>query len=411
MDVLFLHPNFPGQFRHLAPALARQPGCRVWALGDASKPGPAETLPGVTVLTYPAVPAAPDAVHPWVRGFDQAVRRGEAVLQALVQHKRQGLEPDVIVAHPGWGDAYFVRDFFPGARVIGFFEYYYRYRGADVGFDPEFRSQMSDAFRLQVTNATQLLALQSCDVGVCPTAWQRSVFPRQYQDQLVVQHEGIDTTRLKPDAQASVTLPDGTVLRAGDEVLTYVSRHLEPYRGFHIFMRALPQILRERPHCRVLVLGDEGQSYGPPPTEGGSWKARGIAHAREDLQRDGLDLSRVHFLGKLSYNDYVRVLQVSRAHVYLTYPFVLSWSMLEAMACGATLVASATPPVREFVDDDVHGRLFPFFDTQALARSAVAALADPAAHAHLGVAARQRVIERADFATVSLPAWVNLLDH
>jgi glycosyltransferase involved in cell wall biosynthesis len=242
-----LHPNFPGQFRRLATALAQDGRTSVVGLGDRSWIKPADPLPGVTHATYEPPAPSPKDVHPWAAGFDAAVRRGEQVLETLALHKRNGLEPDTIIAHPGWGDAFFVRDFFPGARVICLFEYYYRPRGADVGFDPELPSGMSDIFRLHASNATQLLALESCDTGICSTAWQKSRFPTAYTNTLQVIHEGIDTNTARPDPTATFTLPDGTVLRAGDEVLTYVSRSLEPYRGFHIFMRALPAILRERP--------------------------------------------------------------------------------------------------------------------------------------------------------------------
>ena len=409
MDILFLHPNFPGQFRRLAVALARDPAVRVWGMGDASQMVPGQAPPGVQVLPYPAIAAANDAVHPMARGFDQAVRRGEQVVVSLADYKRKGLEPDVIVAHPGWGDAFFVRDFFPGARVVGLFEYFYRARGADVGFDPEFPAQFGDIFRLHASNATQLLALESCDDAICSTAWQKSRFPPAYQSKLQVLHEGIDTQQARPDPAATFELPDGTVLRHGDEVLTYVSRSLEPYRGFHVFMRALPAILRARPQCQVLVVGaQEGVSYGTPPADGSHWKAVCL----QELQSQGqpVDLARVHFTGALPHADYLRVLQVSRAHVYLTYPFILSWSLIEAMSVGCVLITSGTAPVQEVITDGVQGLHFAFKDHDTLARLAINALADPAGHAHLGQAARQLAQERFDFETVSLPAYRALLD-
>lgn len=408
MDVLFLHPNFPGQFRQLAPALAAEPGWRVWAMGEADKLQPERVPAGVQLLHYPTVAPPEVQAHAWARGFEQAIRRGDAALQALARHKAAGLEPDVVIAHPGWGDAFFVRGLFPGARVVGYFEYYYRFRGADVGFDPEFPARLNDVFRLHATNATQLLALESCDVWVSPTEWQRSAFPAHVRDRMQVLHEGIDTDSARPDATATFTLPDGRVLRAGDEVLTYVARTLEPYRGFHVFMRALPQILRERPGCQVLVVGAEGQSYGPPPVRGDSW----LQLCREQWPADmpQADRERVHFVGALPYAQYLQALQVSRAHVYLTYPFVLSWSVLEAMACGCVVLASDTEPVREVITDGVHGRLFGFFHVDGLARTAIEALAHPGAHAPLGVRARDEVLQRMSFARVALPAWKRLLE-
>ena len=361
--------------------------------------------PNVQSLSYPAPPKPSEEVHPWARNFEQATRRGDAVIRALAEHKKAGLEPDVILSHPGWGDAFFVRDYFPGAKVIGYFEYYYQARGADVGFDPEFPSALNDIFRLHAQNATQLLALQSCDHGICPTEWQRSVFPSEYSDKLAVHHEGIDTDVAKPDAAAMFSLPDGRQLTRENEVLTYVSRGLEPYRGFHIFMRALPRILRERPECQVLIIGEDKTTYGRAPRDGGTWKAW--------MQRElgtSLDWSRVHFTGRLAYPDFLSALQISSAHVYLTYPFVLSWSMLEAMSCGCAIVASDTAPVREFVQDGVHAQLFPFRDHQRLADLVIETLRAPSSQASLRQAARQQILDRLDFKTVSLPAYLKLLD-
>lgn len=404
MEVLLVHPNFPGQFRRIASHLARTPGVHVVGVGDDSWMSDAAAVPDVSVIRYPAPSHKGVSTHPYTRKFDEAVRRGQQVIQTLTEHKQQGLEPDVILAHPGWGDAFFLRDFFPGARVIGLFEYFYHPRGADVGFDPESPSKLDDIFRLRILNATQLLALDSCDEGYCPTAWQRGLFPARARDRLSVIHEGIDTTEVRPGPEASVTLPDGTVVNAGDEVLTFVSRNLEPYRGYHVLMRALPDILRERPQCRVLIVGGDGSSYGPKPPAP-------LTHRQKYLDEvaDRLDLSRVHFLGRLPYADYLKVLQVSRLHVYLTYPFILSWSMLEAMAAGCLVLASATPPVQEVIADGDNGMLFPFLSHDVLARRAIEALADPAAFASLREQARQTVVQRYDFETVSLPAYMRML--
>jgi glycosyltransferase involved in cell wall biosynthesis len=407
LTILFLHPNFPGQFKRLAAALAKDGRTSVVSLGDRSWMRAGQVMPGVTHAAYEAPTQSPEGVHPWAAGFDGAVRRGQQVIETLAKHKRAGLEPDTIIAHPGWGDAFFVRDFFPGARVIGLFEYYYRSRGADVGFDPELPSGIDDIFRLHASNATQLLALESCDSGVCPTAWQQSLFPSAYASRLKVIHDGVDTGAVRPDPAATFILPNGHTLRAGDEVLTYVSRSLEPYRGFHTFMRALPAILSQRPACQVIIVGAEGASYGPQSSDSGqSWKAKYLAEVGAEL-----DIARVHFTGALPYADYLRVLQVSRLHVYLTFPFILSWSMLDAMACGCVVLASDTAPVQEVIDDEVNGYLFPFHAPASLTDMAVALLADPLAQRQVAQQARQTVCDRFDFDTVSLPAYRQLLAH
>lgn len=405
MEILFVHPNFPGQFRKVAAALAREPGIRVVGVGDESWMKDVVPLEGVPVIAYPDPGEGEAPSHPWARKFDAAVRRGQQVIATLAAYKSEGLEPDVIVTHPGWGDAFFLRDFFPGAKVVGLFEYYYHARGADVGFDPEFPGSFDDIFRLRVLNATQLLALDSCDEGFCPTQWQRSRFPAVWQDRLGLMHEGVDTRAVCPDPAAQVQLADGTLLKAGDEVLTFVSRNLEPYRGYHVFMRALPAILAARPDCHVVIVGAEGAAYGPPSRSGTSYRQRYLDEVREDL-----DMSRVHFTGTLPHADYVRVLQISRLHVYLTYPFILSWSMLEAMAAGCLVLASATAPVEEVITEGENGLLFPFHSPGTLAARAIDALGNPAGHDALRRAARQTIVDRYDFETVSLPAYKRLLE-
>ncbi len=406
MEILFVHPNFPGQFRRFAAALAREPGMRVYGAGDAEWMTETVSLPDIPIIAYPKPEEVSKNTHPYARSFDSAVRRGQQIVQTLLTHKRQGLEPDLIIVHPGWGDAFYLKDIFPGATIIGLFEYYYRARGADVGFDPEFPMNFDDIFRVRSLNATQLLALESCDTGYCPTVWQRSCFPLHYQKQLHVIHDGIDTGTIAPDANATLTLPDGSVHRAGEEILTYVSRSLEPYRGFHIFMRALPHILAARPDCHVIIVGSDNVSYGKQPPPGQTYRQRYLSEIA-----DKTDLTRIHFTGHLPYDDYLKVLQISRAHVYLTYPFILSWSMLEAMSAGCLLIASATPSVQEVITDGVNGLLFPFHEPVTLAVHAIAALSEPARYLEMRKTARQTIVSCYDFDTICYPAFIQLLNQ
>ncbi len=408
MEILFIHPNFPGQFRKVAAALARQPGLKVIGVGDETWMQTVVPLQGLPVIAYPTPPPPQDedtSLHPWAKNFNAAVRRGQQVVTTLAAYKREGLEPDVIVTHPGWGDAFFLRDFFPGAKVVGLLEYYYHARGGDFGFDPEFPGGFDDIFRIRMLNATQLMAMDSCDEVFCPTQWQRSRFPAVWQKRLALMHEGVDTQAVCPAPVAQLQLADGTCFKAGEEVLTYVSRKLEPYRGYHVFMRALPAILRARPNCHVIIVGEEGSAYGPASRTGLSYRQTYL-----DEVSDRLDLSRVHFTGTLPHAEYVRVLQVSRLHVYLTYPFILSWSMLEAMAAGCLVLGSSTPPVEEVITDGENGLLFPFLDPDALATRAIDALTNPDEYAELRIAARQTILDRYDFETVSLPAYKRLLE-
>ncbi|MDV3442687.1 glycosyltransferase family 4 protein, partial [Pseudomonas otitidis] len=308
--------------------------------------------------------------HPYVRSFEDGVLHGQQVLRLLLDLKAKGYRPDVVVAHPGWGESLYVREAFPSARLIHFCEYYYRAQGADAGFDPEFPLDTHGAASIRSRNALHLLNLENCDLAITPTRWQRSLHPAAYRDGMRVIHEGIDTAGLGPDPEATLALPDGQVLRAGQPILTYVARNLEPYRGLHSFMRALPRILAAHPGCQVVVVGGDEVSYGSRPKDAANWRSKLLAE-------NPIDPARVHFLGKVPYATYKQVLQVSAVHLYLTYPFVLSWSLLEAMASGCLVVASDTAPVREVIEDGRNGRLVDFFDTGAIAERVVQALSKP----------------------------------
>ena len=403
MNILFVHQNFPGQYLHLAPALAAEPKNQVVAL--SARDG--VNLPGVGVVRY-AIPNVPKAgIHPWLAEQQVKVLRGEAVARAARQLRDQGFRPDVVCAHPGWGEALFLKDVWPDCRLLLFCEFYYRARGSDMGFDPEFGGTQSDddLCRLRMKNAHHLLSLEAMDRGVAPTRWQQEQFPPEYRPRIEVVFDGIDTAMVSPRPGATVRLKrDNAALSDADEVITFVARNLEPYRGFHIFMRALPQILRERPKARVIIVGGDDVSYGRRPEQGKTYRRMLL-----DEVGGGLDMSRVHFVGRVPHNIFLDVLRISSVHVYLTYPFVLSWSMLEAMSLGCLVVGSDTPPVREVVRHGQNGLLVDFFDAHALARTVVQAAADRSAHDHIRANARRTVVEKYDLATVCLPRHLELV--
>ena len=402
MQVLFIHQNFPGQFRHLSTALASQPGNRVVGLGEEHNVVRQRgSTPGVHLASYTLPRRAGAETHHYLRGLEENVLRAQAVVRACQQLKQKGFTPELIFAHAGWGEALYLKDVFPGARVVGYFEYYYHAQGGDVGFDPEFPPQFDDLFKLRTRNATHLLSLAAVDRGWSPTAWQQGLFPAEYRSNIEIIHEGIDTDVARPDPAAHFTTPSGITLGRSDEVLTLVNRNLEPHRGFHTFMRALPEILRQRPRAHTLIIGGEDVSYGRPPAKAANWK-----QAMLDEVGAELDLNRVHFLGKVPYADYLKVLQVSRAHAYFTYPFVLSWSLLESMAAGCTVIASATPPVLEASRDGETALLFDFFDQRQFVEHTVNALTSPEDFRMLGLNARQHVIEHYDLKRKCLPAQV-----
>jgi glycosyltransferase involved in cell wall biosynthesis len=361
MRLLVLHQNFPGQFRHMVKAWSQRPGWDVHALGRDTAPG----LPGFAGLTRYKLARSPHShQHPYLRSMEAATLHGQAVARVLLEMKKQGFKPDAVLAHPGWGESLFVKDVFPDTRLVHFCEWYYNAEGADLGFDPEFPLTFDDRARIRTWNALHALNLTQCDAAVTPTHWQKSRHPEIFHPKITVQHEGIDTEHLGPDPIAWIKTPNGTVLKAGDPVVTYVARNLEPYRGFHIFMRALEKLQQQHKTIHAVIVGGDEVSYGKQPADAKTWREKMLSEVT-------LDATRTHFLGKLPRAQYVKVLQVSAAHVYLTYPFVLSWSLLEAMACGANIVASNTPPVREVVRDGENGVLVPFFDAiQAAARIA-----------------------------------------
>ena len=386
MKILFVHQNFPAQFGHIAAALATDPTCEVAAIGSET----VGSVAGVRLVRYSL--GQPDLrhTHTFARRFDVDCRRAEQVLYAAGDLIASGFMPDVVVVHHGWGEALPLRAAFPQARLVLYCEYYYQAQGGDVGFDPADPPLTRDGeTALRARNAATLLALSECDIAISPTKWQRSTFPREFHSKIRVIHEGIDTQEVRRDPNATFSPRPGLTLRPGDEVVTFVARDLEPIRGYPTFMRALPRSLAERPAAHIVIVGADGTSYGAPPPEGDTWKAIGLRAVA-----DSIDMARVHFVGRLARADYLTVLSLSAVHVYLTVPFVLSWSMLEAMAMRCPLVASDTAPCREVIESGLNGVLVDFFDVDALAEQVHRLLADPARGAALGGEARRTVKKR-----------------
>ena len=402
MKVLFVHNNFPAQYLNLATALAREPGVQLAAIGAASS----QNLPSVKLIKYALPDADLSGTHPFARRFDMECRRAEQVLYSLSGLAASGFTPDVILAHPGWGETLPLRTMFPRARLLVYCEFFYGPEGRDIGFDPEFPVTGLDGnIGLQLKNATTLLALADADLGISPTRWQHSTFPMHYQSKIEIVHEGVDTARVRPNPQARLRLPNGRELNRSDEVVTFVVRNLEPLRGYHIFMRALPEILKRRPRAQIVIIGRDGLSYGLPPPAGKTWKSVFLEEVR-----DRLDLSRVHFMGGVPYQTFLQVLQISSAHVYLTYPFVLSWSMLEAMSAGCVVIGSDTPPVREVITSGENGMLVPFFAVDQLSERVIEALQAPAKFSGMREAARRYVIDHYDAERICVPQLRRLLD-
>ena len=415
MNILFIHQNFPGQFKFLAPALVKQ-GHSVRAM--TMQKTEVTQWQGVQLVNYSAKRSSTPNVHPWVSDFETKTIRAEACFKAALQMKQQGYMPDVIVAHHGWGESLFIKEVWPEAKLGIYCEFFYHPHGADVGFDPEFpATDPGDGCRLRLKNLNNLLHFEVADAGLSPTHWQASTFPEPFRSKITVVHDGIDTQAVAPNAQVSlnIKMADGqtVALSRQDEVITFVNRNLEPYRGYHTFMRALPAILKRRPKARVLLVGADGVSYGAKPDEAkyGASKWKDIYADEVRGQISDADWRRVHFVGQVAYEHFIPLLQLATVHVYLTYPFVLSWSLLEAMSAGCAIVASDTQPLLEAIVHNETGKLVSFFDQAALADQVCELLGNPQERQRLGANARAFAQTHYDLQTVCLLQQIKWVEN
>lgn len=396
MRILFIHKNFPAQFRHMVAALVKNPANKI---GFITQSGEGD-IAGVTKLIFKPTRQAHASTHLYVKQFENAVLESQAVVRVLDQLKATGFVPDLIVAHTGWGGGMFVKDVFPHTPLLLYCEWFTRLSGSDLDFDPATPPSLDDKLRYRASNAAMLIDLEACDGGITPTNWQHSRFPAVYQPRIQIVHDGIDTDFFQPQPAARLKLPDLDLSHVG-ELVTYVARGMDTYRGFPQFIEALALLLKRRPDCHVAIVAADRVAYGPKPPAGNSWKD--WMGSRVDL-----DWSRVHFTGSLTYALYRQVLQASSVHVYLTKPFVLSWSLLESLATGCQVVASNTAPVLEVIEDGVNGLLVDFFDTEAIAGRIEEALVDRERAARLSQNARETILDSYALAKL-LPKQLEIL--
>lgn len=407
MNILFIHQNFPGQFKYLAPALAQR-GDQVMVLTPRVKEP--TTWNGIRVLPYTVKGASTRGIHPWLIDFETKILRGTACHDAAAALRDKGYVPDAIVAHHGWGESLFLKDVWPKTRLGLYCELYHRSSQSETRFDPEFPSPTPgrDALRMRLKNLNNRLHEEVMDAGLSPTQFQAGTYPDTYQSRITVSHDGVDTETVTANHGATLALPDGKTLSRRDEVITFINRNLEPYRGYHRFMRALPELLHQRPKAQVVILGGDDTSYGAKPPAGTTWKQIFIDEVRPQIP--DADWARVHFLGRVPYPTFLSVIQVSTVHIYLTYPFVLSWSLLEAMSAECAIIASDTAPVREAIQHGKTGVMVDFFDTQGLVTQTCDLLNDPDRRAALGRNARRFAIDTYDLRSICLPRQIRWVE-
>ncbi|EGG94229.1 putative glycosyltransferase [gamma proteobacterium IMCC1989] len=410
-QILFVHQNFPGQYRYLARHYAEEPSWDVFAIGEREcvKRQFALIPKNITVLGYDMPPVKNSGVSSRVKDFVRHVDRADALETVLLRQKENGLSPDVILAHPGWGEAMYLKEIFPQAKLICFFEYYFNTTKNNIDFDPMLSSSLNQKVHYRMSNTASLISLSAADVGVSPTQWQLSTFPRVYRQGIHVIHDGVDTTTVKPSETGSIELTtiDNRKVRlsSDDEIVSYSVRNLEPSRGFHRYMEALPALQKKRPNAYFVIVGGDEKSYSGAHASGKSWREVMLNEVGDQLVMD-----RVLFVGKIPYATLLDLFSITSLHIYMTSPFVLSWSMMEAMACEAPILASRTEPVKEVIKDNENGVLFDYFSADDLVKKANGLLENDLLREKISAEARDYIVKNYDLHSVCLPQYTKLIE-
>ncbi len=398
MKIMFIHQNMPGQYKHLARIFAEDKNNQVVFVTKREK---TSEIPNVTKVRYNISREPQFDTHRYLINFERGIFYGQEVWRVCKKLQTEhGFKPDVICAHPGWGEALFIKELYPDVPLLNFQEFFYNTHGADVNFDPDFFSNDDELARVRVKNSINLFGITHCDWAISPTFWQQKQYPKEFHHKISVLHDGIDTDLIKPMDWKEVKLREGLNLRKGDEIVTYITRNFEQYRGFPTFAKAMEIVQKKRPKTQFIMVGADGAGYGKVE--------KGKVFRHEIMNKIKTDPKRTHFLGYLPYNDMLKVLQISSTHVYLTVPFVLSWSMMEAMASGCLLIGSNTHPVKEVIEDNKNGLLVDFFSPEDLAQKIEYALDNQKDLQHVRNAARQTIIDRYSLNKV-LPMHIDLI--
>ncbi len=384
LNILFIHYDLPGQFLHLIRYLSKHPHYNVYGICHKHILETCDSTLYKKLYSYQEKDIGSISIHHYVTDIQRCVLRAQAVMEVLQQCLNQQIDFDIALSHTGWGEALYFKDVYPKTPLIGYVEFYFHAKGADAGFDPAYPVSKDQSLQIKTLNSQLLLGMNECDTLITPTPWQKSLFPSLWHSKINVIHEGVDIDICKPNENVFFTLPNGTQLTRKDEIITYTSRNLEPYRGFPNFIKAIEKICRRRPNCHIIITGGDDVSYSKKLPNGECYREACLKSASIPLQQ-------VHFLGKVPYSTHIQLLQLSSAHIYLTYPFVLSWSFVEAMACGCIIIASDTQPVMDFLEPDINGIAVNFFDDEQVADKVDGVFNHPQRKKHLGLAARKKI--------------------
>jgi glycosyltransferase involved in cell wall biosynthesis len=406
--ILFVHQNFPGQYKHIAKELV-DIGHEVHTLSITKF-----TDESMTNHHYQLAGNSTKNINRWAVEFESKMIRAGSAANKAIEMKKNGFTPDLIIGHPGWGETFFLKEVWPDTKLLTYAEFFYRTKNSDIDFDPnliqddlkiDFESFYSfTKFKLTARNAPFLSTYAVSDYLMSPTNYQKSLMPASLRDNVEVIHDGIDTDLLKPNKDATFDF-NGNILTKDSKIVTYISRSLDPYRGFHIFMKALPGILENNPDAYIIIAGNQKTNgYGSPPPDGKTFK---------DLFyktiENRIDSSRVKFLGSVDYDEFINLVQITSVHIYLTYPFVLSWSVLEAMSCGALVIGSNTDPVTEVIENEKNGLIVDFFDYDSLVKNVTKVLNNRDNFNDIGIEARKTILKKYDLKKICLPAQLNLI--
>jgi len=384
MIILFMHRNFPAQFKHIAAELAKDPLNRVIFITANTT----VQIPGIIKLVYTPKPKTSKDLHPYLGIYEESVLHGQAAAEIATEIKNRGVIPDVIYGF-SWGPSMFIKDVFPDVPYIAYFEWFSKSKDSAYDFGGNILNE-DKKIRIRCNNTQIYLDLSSCDAGLSPTHWQKEQFPKEYQDKIKVIHDGVDIEVCNPNKDAKFLIKDKNLeLSVKDEVITYATRGMESLRGFPQFMEAVEKLLKKRPKAHFIIGGEDSVFYGAFAPNGMTWK-------NYMLQKLNLDMNRVHFVGTLNYSEYLSLLQISSAHIYLTYPYVLSWSLLEAMACGCCIIASKTQPVLEVIENNKNGILVDFFSVDHIVNRIEYAIDNPDKMKLVRENARKTVVEKYD---------------